>query len=93
MSLRVNMRRMVNAPGLLLLALLCAVPAWGEQNYVSRYDLFAGYTFLDSPHVGLSISIRSPQGSGRPQTAPAPEVCSEGIPTRGCALKLRRFST
>ena len=28
-------------------------PAFGQQEYVSRYDAFAGYTFLDSPHVGL----------------------------------------
>jgi len=41
---------------LLMLALgltLLASPAVGQQTYVTRYDLFAGYTFLDSPHVSL----------------------------------------
>jgi hypothetical protein len=39
---------------LLTLALLFAsAPASSQQKYVSRYDLFAGYTFLDSPHVSL----------------------------------------
>jgi hypothetical protein len=30
-----------------------SAPALGQQTYVSRYDVFAGYTFLDSPHVHL----------------------------------------
>jgi hypothetical protein len=39
---------------LLTLALpLASVTAHGQQNYVSRYNLYAGYTFLDSPHVSL----------------------------------------
>ena len=38
---------------LTLAALLWAAPAFGQQTYVTRYDLFTGYTFLDSPHVGL----------------------------------------
>jgi len=33
--------------------LLASTPALGQQQYVSRYDLFAGYTFLDSPKVKL----------------------------------------
>ena len=33
--------------------LLASAPTLGQQNYVSRYDLFAGYSFLDSPHVSL----------------------------------------
>ncbi len=32
---------------------LAAPQLMGQQAYVSRYDLFTGYTFLDSPHVGL----------------------------------------
>jgi len=35
------------------LLLISAPPVWGQQDYISRYDLFTGYTFLDSPHVGL----------------------------------------
>jgi hypothetical protein len=39
---------------LLTLALpLASAPALGQQMYVSRYNVFAGYTFLDSPHVSL----------------------------------------
>ena len=33
--------------------MLVSTPALGQQDYVSRYDLFAGYTFLDSPKVKL----------------------------------------
>ncbi len=68
MSRKVNMHRMLNAPGLLLLALLCAVPAFGEQSYVSRFDLFTGYTFLDSPHVGLFENGFHFQFGVRPKT-------------------------
>ena len=32
---------------------LASVSAHGQQSYVSRYNLYAGYTFLDSPHVSL----------------------------------------
>jgi hypothetical protein len=28
-------------------------PAFSQQTYVSRFDFFTGYTFLDSPHLGL----------------------------------------
>jgi len=46
--------RVVTTLLLLTLALLLAsAPALGQQMYVSRYNLFAGYTFLDSPHVSL----------------------------------------
>jgi hypothetical protein len=38
----------------LTLALLVApVSARGQQTYVTRFDAFTGYTFLDSPHVSL----------------------------------------
>lgn len=36
-----------------LLILLPAAAALGQQTYVTRYDLFTGYTHLNSPHVGL----------------------------------------
>ena len=35
-----------------ILALL-AVPAFGQQSYVSRYDAYVGYAYLNSPHVSL----------------------------------------
>ena len=37
-----------------LLAFLLAATGWGQQTYVTRFDLFAGYTYLNSPHVGLA---------------------------------------
>jgi hypothetical protein len=47
-------RRLITTLLLLTFALLLAsAPALGQQTYVSRYNLFAGYTFLDSPHVSL----------------------------------------
>lgn len=55
--------------GLLLLVLLgMGAPARGEQDYVSRYDLFAGYTFLDSPHVNLFENGSHFQVGVRPKT-------------------------
>lgn len=38
---------------LTLALLLTSAPVLAQQKYVSRYDLFVGYTFLDSPHVNL----------------------------------------
>lgn len=49
-------------------ALLGAVPTFGQQNYVSRYDLFAGYTFLDSPRVSLFENGFHFQFGVRPKT-------------------------
>jgi hypothetical protein len=47
-------RRGVTTLLLLTLALpLASVTAHGQQSYVSRYNLYGGYTFLDSPHVSL----------------------------------------
>jgi hypothetical protein len=33
--------------------LLLAVPVFGQQDYVGRYNVFAGFTYLDSPQVHL----------------------------------------
>lgn len=51
----------------LVLALL-ASPAFSQQTYVTRYDLFAGYTFLDSPHVSLFENGFHFQAGVRPKT-------------------------
>ncbi|MCI0717959.1 MAG: hypothetical protein L0338_03090 [Acidobacteria bacterium] len=37
----------------LFLLLAVSSPAFSQQTYVSRFDLYTGYTFLDSPHIGL----------------------------------------
>ena len=57
-----------NAPLLALALLFASAPALGQQNYVSRYDLFAGYTFLDSPHVSLFENGFHFQAGVRPKT-------------------------
>ncbi len=40
-------------PALPLALLLLPLPVAGQQTYVTRYDAFVGYSFLDSPHVNL----------------------------------------
>src|ERR1700738_1234121 len=42
--------------------------ASAQQAYVSRYDAFAGYTFLDSPHLGLFENGFQFQAGVRPKT-------------------------
>ena len=53
-----------------LTAALLMLPqsAQAQQNYVSRYDLFAGYSFLDSPHVKLFENGLHFQVGVRPKT-------------------------
>ena len=64
-----GMRRAALALFLLALALpLASAPALGQQKYVSRYDFFAGYTFLDSPHVSLFENGFHFQAGVRPKT-------------------------
>jgi hypothetical protein len=43
-------------------------PAVGEQEYVTRYDAYAGYAFLDSPHIGLFENGFALQAGFRPKT-------------------------
>ncbi len=37
----------------LFLIVAASFPAFSQQTDVRRFDLFTGYTFLDSPHIGL----------------------------------------
>jgi hypothetical protein len=50
------------------ISLFMTSPTFGQQAYVSRYDAFAGYTFLDSPHVGLFENGFQFQVGVRPRT-------------------------
>jgi len=51
------------------LALLSlALPALGQQDYVTRFDAYAGYAFLDSPHVNLFENGFATQFGFRPKT-------------------------
>src|ERR1035437_2810531 len=43
-------RLVVSTLGILL---LLSLPLSGQQSYVTRYDLYAGYAFLNSPKIGL----------------------------------------
>ncbi|MGB7760535.1 MAG: hypothetical protein WBL61_11935 [Bryobacteraceae bacterium] len=54
---------------LLPLALAAAsLPGFGQQTYVSRFDLFTGYTYLDSPAVSLGENGFHFQAGVRPLT-------------------------
>lgn len=48
--------------------LLVSSPVYGQQKYVTRYDLFTGYSFLDSPHVSLFENGFQSQVGVRPKT-------------------------
>jgi hypothetical protein len=37
----------------LAIVLLTGLPVFSQQTYVSRYELYGGYAFLDSPHINL----------------------------------------
>jgi len=50
------------------LALVCAAPLIGQQTYVTRYDAYAGYAFLDSPRIGLFENGVQIQLGFRPRT-------------------------
>jgi hypothetical protein len=48
--------------------LLSSSPVIGQQTYVTRYDAFVGYTFLDSPRVSLFENGVHFQFGVRPKT-------------------------
>jgi hypothetical protein len=48
--------------------LLWSSPVFSQQKYVTRYDAFVGYTFLDSPHVSLFENGVHAQFGVRPKT-------------------------
>src|SRR5215467_15277860 len=56
--------------GQVLVAILtmCAAPAFSQETYVTRYDFSAGYTFLDSPQIGLFENGFNLQAAVRPRT-------------------------
>jgi hypothetical protein len=53
---------------LLAVLLLAAAPAFGQQTYVTRFDAFTGYTYLNSPHIGLPENGFHFQAGVRPLT-------------------------
>jgi hypothetical protein len=61
---------MVVMKGQTLVAILtmCVAPAFSQQTFVTRYDFSAGYTFLDSPHIGLFENGFNLQAAVHPST-------------------------
>ena len=53
---------------LVFAALLLIAPLYGQQKYVTRFDVFTGYTFLDSPHINLFENGFHTQIGVRPKT-------------------------
>jgi hypothetical protein len=53
---------------ILVAFLLLASPLRGQQTYVTRYDAFVGYAFLDSPSIGLFENGLATQVGFRPRT-------------------------
>ncbi|HTS63910.1 MAG TPA: hypothetical protein VMH28_17930 [Candidatus Acidoferrales bacterium] len=51
-----------------MLIILLAANVLGQQTYVTRFDLFTGYTYLNSPHVGLAENGFHTQFGVRPWT-------------------------
>ncbi len=52
-------------PGILL---LLSFPLFGQQDYVTRYDVYGGYAFLNSPYVNLFENGFATQIGFRPKT-------------------------
>ena len=48
--------------------LLLSLPLFGQQSYVTRFDVYGGYGFLDSPKVNLFEHGFAAQAGFRPKT-------------------------
>ena len=51
-----------------LVLLAAAVPVFSQQDYVTRFDAYAGYAYFNSPHIGLAESGYHVQLGVRPAT-------------------------
>lgn len=52
----------------LAIVLLTGLPTFGQQTYVTRYDAFVGYSFLNSPAISLFEPGVAAQVGFRPKT-------------------------
>jgi hypothetical protein len=59
---------MRNAATLIFSLALLTSLAFGQQDYVTRYDAYVGYAFLDSPGIGLFQNGVHFQAGVRPKT-------------------------
>lgn len=50
------------------LILLASLPLFGQQSYVTKYDFYTGYAFLNSPKIGLFENGFHTQFGYRPKT-------------------------
>jgi hypothetical protein len=48
--------------------LVLALPGLAQQDYVGRFDLYAGFMYLDSPHISLAEPGFHTQAGYRPTT-------------------------
>jgi hypothetical protein len=55
-------------PALSIAVLLLASQAFSQQSYVGRYDAYAGFMYLDSPHIDLAERGFHMQAGVRPRT-------------------------
>jgi hypothetical protein len=65
------LRRFAHLPAaacVIAAASMLAPCLWGEQNYVTRYDAYVGYAFLDSPRISLFENGVAFQAGFRPRT-------------------------
>ena len=53
---------------IVLAMILLTIPAFGQQTYVTRYDIFTGYTYLNSPKISLPEHGFHLQAGFRPKT-------------------------
>ncbi len=53
---------------LCLVLLDLALPGWGQQTYIGRYDAYAGYAYLNSPAISLGENGFQLQAGVRPRT-------------------------
>src|ERR1051325_11487425 len=52
----------------LVALLVLALPIFGQQSYVPRYDIFTGFTYLNSPKISLAEPGFHLQAGLRPTT-------------------------
>ncbi|HEY7388823.1 MAG TPA: hypothetical protein VH640_09955 [Bryobacteraceae bacterium] len=60
-------RRVAYAAGVFA-AIVLIWPAFGQQDYVTRFDAYAGYALLDAPSIGLLQNGVAAQAGFRPNT-------------------------
>lgn len=63
-----DQRRVIVIVLIISMLFLLSLPLWGQQSYVTRFDVYGGYGFLDSPKVNLFEHGFAAQIGVRPKT-------------------------